>query len=371
MFFKDVIGQNKVKQILLESVKSNRISHAQMFLGDEGYGGLPLAISFAQYILCSDKKEDDSCGECASCKKVQHLSHPDLHFSFPIQLSAKEKSSDVFLPEWKEMILYNPYTEEEDWYAKTGNENKQGVIGKDESQSVFKKLQLKSYEGGYKIMIIWLADKMNAAAANKLLKLIEEPPNKTLFLLTAKNLESILPTIISRTQVTKLSKISNSDIITGLVNYDVESDVAEGISNYVNGDFSQALKQVKGNVHDAEYYEFFVKWMRICFSRDVAQAIEISNELSGIGREKQKSFLEFSLDLFQKSLRGNFIGLNNIKINPNHAAFISKFMPFVTPNNIEAIHELLTKAYYHIDRNANPKILFLDLSFKLFTVIKK
>lgn len=371
MLFKEVIGQNKVKQILTESVNSDRISHAQMFVGDEGYGALPLTIAYAQYVLCTNRANNDSCGDCASCKKVKTLSHPDLHFSFPIQLSAKEKSSDVVLPEWKEMVLSNPYSEEEDWYSKSGNENKQGVIGKDESQSVFKKLQLKSYEGNYKIMIIWLADKMNASAANKLLKLIEEPPSKTLFLLTAKSVDKILPTIISRTQITKLPKLSNGEIVSGLLEQGIDNDTATGIANYVDGDFAQALKQVEGNVHDAEYYDFFVKWMRICFSRDVSQAVGISNELAAIGREKQKNFLEFSLEIFQKSLRGNFIGLNNIKINPNHAGFISKFMPFITPNNALAIHEHLTKAHYHIDRNANPKILFLDLSFKLFTVIKK
>ena len=371
MLFKEVIGQNKVKQMLIESVNTDRISHAQMFLGNEGYGALPLSIAYAQYVLCTNKANNDSCGECASCKKVVNLSHPDLHFSFPIQLSAKEKSSDVFLPEWKEMMLSNPYSEEEDWYTKTGNENKQGVIGKDESQSVFKKLQLKSYEGNYKIMIIWLADKMNASAANKLLKLIEEPPNKTLFLLTAKSIEHILPTIISRTQITKLPKLSVNEITEGLAKREIDNETASNTANFVEGDFAQALKQIKGSVNDAEYYDFFVKWMRICFSRDVALAIEISNELSAIGREKQKSFLEFSLEIFQKSLRGNFIGLNNIKINPNQVGFISKFMPFITPNNALAIHEHLTDAHYHIDRNANPKILFLDLSFKLFTVIKK
>jgi DNA polymerase-3 subunit delta' len=371
MLFKEVIGQNKVKKMLIESVNSDRISHAQMFLGDEGFGGMPLSIAYAQYILCTDKANNESCSECASCKKVSNLSHPDLHFSFPIQLSAKEKSSDVFLPEWKEMMLGNPYSEEEDWYAKTGNENKQGVIGKDESQSVFKKLQLKSYEGNYKIMIIWLADKMNASAANKLLKLLEEPPNKTLFLLTAKNIENILPTIISRTQITKLPKLSINEITKALISKEVESETASDTANFVDGDFAQALKQIKGSLNDAEYYNFFVKWMRICFSRDVALSVEISNELSAIGREKQKSFIAFSLDIFQKSLRGNFIGLNNIKVNPNHVGFISKFMPFITPNNALAIHEYLTNAYYHIDRNANPKILFLDLSFKLFTVIKK
>lgn len=371
MLFKEVIGQHKIKQMLIESVNSDRISHAQMFLGEEGFGGLPLTIAYAQYVLCTNKTNNDSCGECASCKKVSSLSHPDLHFSFPIQLSAKEKFSDVFLPDWKEMMLSNPYSEEEDWYAKTGNENKQGVIGKDESQSVFKKLQLKSFEGNYKIMIIWLADKMNASAANKLLKLIEEPPNKTLFLLTAKNIESILPTIISRTQITRLPKLSVPEITQGLIDKEVDNETASNTASFVDGDFALALKQIKGNLNDTEYYEFFIKWMRICFSRDVGLAVEISNELSAIGREKQKSFLAFSLDIFQKSLRGNFIGLNNIKLNPSHKAFISKFMPFITPNNALIIHEHLTNAHYHIDRNANPKILFLDLSFKLFTVIKK
>ncbi len=371
MLFKDVIGLNEVKARLIESVKSDRISHAQLFLENEGNGAFQLALAYSRYILCSNKAENDSCGKCPSCLKINQLSHPDLHFSFPVQLSSKGKTSDVYLNEWKEMVKGKPYFSESEWNKFLGNENKKGVIGKDESQNILKKLQLKSYEGSYKIVIIYGAETLNPSASNKLLKLIEEPPNKTIFLLTTTSLENILPTIQSRTQLVKINPPKIEAILSFLENNGSNSNQAQEIAYQANGNMAKVLQLMDNEDPQQEYFQFFVEWMRICFSRDVAKAIEFSTSLASIGREKQKGFLSFSLEVFQKSLQGNYLTLDNVHVSPSQKGFLEKFMPFITPSNVLKLHEHITDAHYHVDRNANPKILFLDVSFKLFSLIKR
>lgn len=371
MLFKDVVGQDSIKQVLIDSVKNDRISHAQLFYENEGNGAFQLAMAYARYVLCANKQEQDACGECGSCVKISQLAHPDLHFSFPIQLSAKGKTSDTALTEWKELVKTTPYFTENDWYKKLGNENKKGVIGKDESEQILKKLQLKSFEGNYKIVIMFGAHAMNTSAANKLLKLIEEPANRTLFLLTTTSLETILPTILSRTQIAKLKKPKPESIVEFLQKNGAPLDKANAIGFYVNGNVAEAVQLYKGEDPSEEYFNLFMAWMRICFSRDVGKSIEFSADIASLGREKQKGFLSFCLTVFQKSLAGNFLSIDNVKINPAQKGFMEKFMPFITPANAMRLHETLTDAHYHVDRNANAKILFLDVSFKLFSLIKR
>lgn len=371
MLFKDVIGLSEIKERLIESVINDRISHAQLFLENEGNGAFQLALAYARFILCANKQANDSCGQCPSCLKVNQLAHPDLHFSFPIQLGAKGKTSDIYLGEWKEMVKSKPYFSEGEWNRFLGNENKKGVIGKDESQNILKKLQLKAYEGAYKIVIIYAADALNASASNKLLKLIEEPPNKTIFLLTATSLESILPTIQSRTQLVKVSAPRIDDVLTFLESNGLNKTQSQEVAYQANGNMAKAFQLVENDDPQQAYFEYFVEWMRICFSRDVAKAIEFSANLAAIGREKQKGFISFSLEIFQKSLQGNYLTLDRVHVSPSQKGFLQKFMPFVTPSNVLKLHEHLTDAHYHVDRNANPKILFLDLSFKLFSLIKR
>ena len=372
MQFKDVIGQDSIKKNLTKSAKSNRISHAQLFHGSLGSGSFPLALAFAQFVFCKDKQETDSCGKCPSCLKIKTLTHPDLHFSFPVQILGNLKKSDDFISLWREMLLENPYANEQDWYAKNDNENKKGIIGADESLEIFKKLSKKSYEGGYKVMIIWLAENMNVAAANKLLKLIEEPPDKTLIFLVTQDLDKILPTIISRTQIVRLKNLNEKEVSQYLVrDKGVDESRATEIASYVNGDFSLALREVSKQEDSNSFFELFVAWMRLCFKKDVAGAVSFSAEAQKMGKEKQKAFLLFVLGVFQKSLVGNYRGLEQVKTAAKHKDFINKFMPFVHVNNMEALHKEMSEAYYHIDRNANAKILFLDLSFTLFKLIKK
>jgi len=372
MQFKDIIRQDAVKKNLIQTVVTDRISHAQLFHGKLGYGSFALALAYAQYIFCTQKTPEDSCGECASCLKIGQLSHPDVHFSFPVQLEAKKKTSDDFLPSWREMIQRSPYSSEQDWYHHTENENKKGLIGVDESKRIAEKISLKSYEGGYKVSVFWLAENMNAAAANKLLKLIEEPPEKTLIFLVAESIESILPTILSRTQLTKIGPLSDSQVVEGLVNKMGASEQrATEIASYVNGDFSAALNELEMGEQKSFYFDNFVSWMRLCFKKDVAGAVKFVAEVQKMGKEKQKAFLLFVLSLFQKSLMGNFVGINNVKATEEQKKFIQNFMPYIHERNISHLHEIMSEAYYHIDRNANAKILFLDLSFDLFKLIKK
>lgn len=371
MLFKEVVGQNKVKEILLQEVKEDRISHALLFHDTNGYGAFPLILALVQYIYCENKNDIDACGECANCKKVTKLSHPDLHFSFPIQLGSSVKVSDNLLDEWKSLINEKAYFSEEDWYKKIGNENKTGVIGKDESQSIIKKLQLKSFEGNYKIVIIYGIERLNIAAANKLLKLIEEPPSRTLFLMTASSLDNILPTILSRSQVIKLSKPSDDDVVSYLSSKAIDSAKAQEIATYVNGNIALAITLGFEDNDTDDFFNLFVEWMRICFSRDVAKAIEFSTQLSSLGKEKQKAFLHYSLENFQKSLTGNYLSFDKVKVKQSQRAFMEKFRPYINPGNIQKLYEYFTDAYQHINRNANAKILFLDLSFKMFGQIKK
>lgn len=372
MLFKEVIGQEGIKNNLIQTVLNERISHAQMFQGKLGSGTFSMALAYAQYVFCQNKQENDSCGVCPSCLKVNTLTHPDLHFSFPVQILGNKKKADDFLTEFREMMISNPYSTEQDWYEKNENENKKGIIGVDESKELFKKLSLKSYEGGYKISIIWLAENMNIAAANKLLKLIEEPPEKTLIFLVVESLEKILATIISRTQIIRLKSLSEDEITQQLINKKgINESKAIEVSTYVNGDYSLALHEVSKDDTSQAFFDMFVAWMRLCFKKDVVGAVAFSTKAQKLGKEKQKAFLLFVLTIFQKSLLGNFSGMDNVKTTPSHKEFIQKFMPYVHQNNMESLHNEMSEAYYHIERNANAKILFLDLSFTLFKLIKK
>ena len=372
MLFKEVIGQETIKENLIQTVVNDRISHAQMFQGKLGSGSFSLALAYAQFVFCTQRQEHDSCGVCPSCLKINTLTHPDLHFSFPVQILGNKKTADDFITEFREMMRSNPYSTEQDWYGKNDNENKKGIIGVDESKELFKKLSLKSYEGGYKVAIIWLAENMNIAAANKLLKLIEEPPERTLIFLVVEDLEKILATIISRTQIIRLKSLNETQIANQLVQFHgVEENKATEISTYVNGDFALALHEISTQDNSQAFFNLFVDWMRLCFKKDVGGAVAFSTQAQKLGKEQQKAFLLFVLSVFQKSLLGNFSGMENVKTTPSHKEFIQKFMPYVHERNMESLHTQMSEAYYHIDRNANAKILFLDLSFTLFKLIKK
>jgi len=374
MLFKDIVGHNDVKSRLLQSVKDQRISHAQLFIGPEGCGSLSLAIAYAQYINCTQRNETDACGTCPSCQKFAKLVHPDLHFVFPVATTAKVKNNPVsnnFLSEWRDAVLQSPYLNLTQWYKHIGIENKQGGIQKNESEEIIKKLNLKTYEGLYKVMIIWMAEKMNETCANKLLKIIEEPSPNTLFILISESTEAILQTILSRTQMVKISKIDSASLSDYLrTEKHVPEDEIAPMVHASNGNMYKINMLLNGDANNAENFELFTSLMRLCYTKNIIEVQTLMEILASFGRERQKNFLEYAL----RMVRENFI--LNKKANSiaylfkDEAQFSQKFSPFIHDRNIMSITKELNDAHYHIERNGNAKIIFFDLALKLTIALK-
>lgn len=369
MLFSEVIGQEAVKQRLLNTVKENRVSHAQLFLGPEGSGTLPLAIAYAQYVSCTNKQENDSCGTCHSCIKYNKLVHPDLHFVYPIALSKDARVSTDVIAKWRSAFLDNPYMSLSDWFDYLDAENKQAVIGTDESTEILRKLSLTTYEAEYKIMVIWMADKMNQAAANKLLKILEEPPDKTLFLLIVESEDQLLRTILSRTQLVKVYKLSDEELKHALVERKgVSESDASRLVHLADGNYNAAIKLLSENENAAFNLSMFQQWMRACLKLDYPKMAAWGDEMAGIGREKQKNFLKYALHVIRESLMLSY-GTQLVKLEGEELDFVRKFSPFIHGSNCLQMIEELNKAHTHIERNANPKILFLDLSFRIYELL--
>lgn len=372
MKFSSVIGQEEVKDRLRSSVIDQRISHAQLFLGREGSGMLATALAYASYVLCEQRTETDSCGTCPACMKLNSLSHPDLHFSFPIILSKKAETSDSFSALWKQTVLNNPYLNLEDWYDSQEETNKQGVIGVKESDDIVKKLSLKSFGGGYKICVIWMPERMNLSAANKLLKIVEEPPDKTLFLFVAESYDDLLPTIVSRLQLIRFKPIPEDVISAGLKsNEGLEDGAAKGVAFLAEGNYRKALIHANQQELELQSFEAFRGWMRLCFRKDVVGAISWVDEIARIGRERQKLLLKYGLDIFRQCLVGNYLGGDQVKLVGAEKDFGDKFMPYIKGANISELRSQFEEASFKLERNASPKILFLDLSFTMFRLINQ
>jgi DNA polymerase-3 subunit delta' len=374
MFFRDVIGQEAVKNRLIQSAKEARVSHAQLLAGGEGSGNLALALAYAQYISCSDKQHDDSCGECPSCKKYRKLIHPDLHFVFPVVKTPKFKDpvSDNFIEEWRKTIFTNPYFNLDDWFDFIGVENAQGMIYANESNEIIRKLNLKSFESEYKIMIIWMPEKMNASCANKLLKLIEEPPMKTLFLLVAESEEEIIMTIRSRCQLIKVPGIE-PDAMAGALERLPEAG-AKNIRNLVHlsrGNYRKALRLIMSSGEGNDNLDNFKELMRLSYGRKFLDLFKWVDQISGIGRERQKSFLQYALTQVRENFICNLKQPELVFMDEQEASFSSRFSPFINERNIISIAEELEKAHLHISTNGNPRIIFTDMALKIVKLIRK
>jgi len=349
--------------------RNNRVSHALLFTGDEGSGCLPLALAFSQYITCSDKTENDSCGKCTGCVKSQKIVHPDIHFVYPVATTGKIKKEPVssnFADEWRRFMIENPYSDISEWFDFIGIEKKQGGIQRNESSEIIKILNFKSYEADFKIMIIWMLEKMNETCANKLLKILEEPPPDTIFLMVAESTEFILPTILSRVQIINVPKIDSKDIFSALKKkFNLDDETTNVVVQNSYGNYNVALKLIESNNSSGDYFNYFSNLMRFTYARNMVKLNELIEELSKLGREKQKLFIEYSLRMF----RENFIQnkqLNEISfMYKEEAEFSSKFNKFINEKNIMQITKEFNEAHYHIERNANAKIIFLDLGLKL------
>lgn len=381
MLFENILGQNHIKNHLTQSVDNGRIPHAQLFVGPEGSGTLPMAIAYAQYILCSNSNGENINGNEACNLKFKSFSHPDLHFAFPVTTSDKAKSHPVsrhYLEEWRQLIKDQPYGNLFDWYKILDVDNKQGQIGVDEAQDIVKSLSLKAYEGGFKVMLIWMAEKMNTAAANKLLKLIEEPPNKTVFILIAEDEEQIINTIRSRCQVLHFPPLAEQVIIASLINeYNLEAAVAKKIAHQSNGNYNKACDLVYQDSEDIQFETWFIFWIRSAFKAKGNKAaihdlISWSDDISKTGRETQKQFLNFCLDFFRQALLLNYNTKDLVFFEPKTEKFkLENFAPYVHGNNIMEISNDIQDAIYHIERNGNAKIILTDLSIKLTRLLHK
>jgi DNA polymerase-3 subunit delta' len=376
MQFKKIIGHEKVKSRLISSVKEGRISHAQLFLGPEGCGNLPLAIAYAQYVSCLNRSDVDSCGECDSCKKYEKIVHPDLHFVFPVASSTEVKdkpTSTKYITQWREAILEEPYLSLAQWQNRIETGNKQLLISKNESEDILKKLSFKTYESEYKVMIIWYPERFNIASGNKLLKIIEEPPSKTLFLLVAQDSAQVLTTILSRTQLVKVGRIDAHVLQDELVKkYALETTVAHKIAHQSDGNFIAARKLIEHSATEEEFHELFKVWMRSAFTGKVDGLITWSENMASVafGREKQKQFLKYALHICRESLMRNYGDAEMERLANNEVKFLANFAPYIHGANCMEVIELFNDASYHIERNANPKILFLDVSLKLTKLLR-
>lgn len=381
MLFSEVLGQEHIKNHLTTSVDQGRIAHAQLFVGPEGSGTLPMAIAYAQYILYSNTGGENTGGNESCNLKFKNVSHPDLHFAFPVTTSDKVKSkpvSNFYLEEWRQLLEQQPYGNLFDWYKLLGVDNKQGQIGVDEAFEIVKSLSLKSYEGGYKVMLIWMAEKMNTACANKLLKLIEEPPEKTIFILIAEDEEQIINTIRSRCQILHFPPLAEEAISEALVTkYQVEESVAIKIAHQANGNFNKACDLIYQDSEDIQFERWFVLWVRSAFKARgnksaIHDLISWSEEIAKTGRETQKKFLAFCLNYFRQALLLNYKANELVYLEPKEESFkLEKFAPFVHDNNILEISEELQNAIYHIERNGNSKIILTDLSIRLTRLLHK
>lgn len=380
MLFKDILGLSHIKNHLASSADAGRIPHAQMFVGPEGSGTLPMALAYMQYVVCGNTNRENSGGNEACNMKFDTLSHPDLHFAFPVANSDKIKShavSNHYIEEWRQFLKEQPYGNLFDWFRLIGIEKKQGQIGVDEAQDVVKKLALKSYEGGYKVMLIWMAEKINTAAANKLLKLIEEPPEKTVFILITEDEEQIIQTIRSRCQILHFPPLAENDIAQALEKQGLTRDEAFRLAHEANGNFNKALDLMNKDSEDLVFEKWFVQWVRSAFKAKgnkaaIHELILWSEEIAKTGRETQKKFMQYCLAVMRQAMLVNF-NVKDLAFMQIHVDGFSldKFAPFVHENNILSIVAELEDAMYHIERNGNSKIILTDLSIKLTRLLHK
>ncbi|MFH2096352.1 MAG: DNA polymerase III subunit delta [Bacteroidota bacterium] len=378
MLFSEIAGQEEIKRKLIETIREHRVSHNQLYTGPEGSGKLALAIAFGQYLNCASPSETEACGECPSCLKYNKLVHPDLHFVFPVIKNSKNKRdiSDNYIAEWREMVIENPYFSYHQWLEKIGAENKQGSIFRDESEEIIRKLSLKTFEAEYKTMIIWLMEKMNVNAANKLLKIFEEPPGNTVFILISEQPDQLLPTILSRTQMVKIPRISARDLSAYLVSkFQIDPDKATSIAYLTDGNCSRASEMAAEADDPDQHFGLFVRFMRLSYSLGYSEMNSFVDEMYGLGRENQKRFLAYSVRMIREYF---LLSTGNRSLNRFSRTEelsdekFSKGFPFmIKVSNVNKIYNELNLAHFHIERNGYAKIIFFDLMVKLNKLLKK
>ncbi|MCQ2351598.1 MAG: DNA polymerase III subunit delta [Paludibacteraceae bacterium] len=361
MQFKDIIGQEEVKAHIIKNINEGRVPHAQLFWGGEGVGKFALALATIQYLNCEHRNGDDSCGECESCRLISKLSHPDVHFSYPIVKGNTNGTSEEFLDEWREMVLESPYFNMHQWMERINEAGKIGTIYVSECESITKKLSFKSFKAKYKCLIIWLPEKMQEQGANKLLKLIEEPPADTLFFLVSEHPEMLLSTITSRTQALHIKNISVADLST---------KVPEDIARLSAGNYIKALDLMNSQGRNTELVKRYRELMGLVFLKNLVGLKDFAATASE-SREETLEFLGYACNLTREVFIANLCNPNLNYRSADEVAFTEKFKRFVTETNIEGIIDNFTRAYEDVERNANIKLTMFDLGLQLLTLIKK
>lgn len=372
MLFKEVVGQDEIKDRLRREADEGRVAHALLFYGPEGCGKLPVALAFARYLLCSQPHDGEPCNACNSCRMTARWAHPDFHFVFPVvkYKDAAHSVSDVYLPEWRKQLGENVYFGLDEWLEDMQAGNQQAMIYSAESDAIQKKLSLKSNQGGKKVMIIWLPEKMNLECANKLLKLLEEPPAETHFLLISERLEAVLPTIVSRAQCIGMKGLSEDEIADALMLRNAcDSDTARRVAHTANGNLIAAQQLLRSNADQNLFFDLFVILMRLSYQRKIKDLKKWSEQIAALGREKQKNFLAYS----QKLIRENFIynfrqpDLNYETMEEEN--FSRNFARFINERNVIHIMDELSLAQRDIEQNGNPKFVFFDFALKMIVLL--
>lgn len=370
MQFNQIIGHAALKARLIGNIREGRVPHAQFFLGPRGSGVLPLALAYATYLFCGQRGEGDSCGECNACKMMAKLAHPDLNMAFPIFLSKEVKTCEPFLADWREVVLGEPYLDAERWRECLKGDNKQLRMGVDIAAEVVRKLSLKSYSGGWKVMLIWLPEMMDAAMANKILKVLEEPEPKTAFLLAGHANDRILPTILSRTQLVKVAAPGPSEVAAAIQERhpDMSPADARGIAARSEGDLLEAFSMANGE--EEEMFIFFRDWLRACYANKVADNVGFADYFAKMGREEQKGLMTYALYLIRQCMLQWQDVPQLIAAFGEEMEFVKKFSALLNVQNADGIRRELETAHMHLERNANPKVLFMDLSYRLGTLLR-
>ena len=377
MRFQEIPGQEEIKQKLIRTANEGRISHAQLFYGPEGCGKLALAVAYGQYINCGSGTGMDSCGTCPSCIKYNKYIHPDLHFAFPSATPQKKEEDEVkpvenHLNKWRLALTENPYMDQFQWYEKIGIENKQGLIDTKESSEIIRKLMLKPYEAEYKVLIMWLPERMNAQSANKLLKMIEEPPPYTLFLLVTETPGEVLPTILSRTQMIKVPKLKDEDIRTGLhARFDLSPEMTTDAIKLADGNFNRALAFVQPDDINKQSFEKFVSLMRFCYAKSISDIMNWVDDVSLLGREKQKLLLIYGLRMLRENFLMNLGRLDILHMAGYEAEWSVKFSIFIHERNIFGLYDEFNKAYNHISANGYARIVMFDMGLNIVKLLRK
>lgn len=371
MLFSKVVGHAALKAKLIGNIREGRVPHAQLFAGPRGSGNLPLALAYAQYLLCEQRGAADACGHCPSCLQMGKLEHPDLHLAFPIySVEKKPRVCDHFLADFRRTVIAEPYLDVEVWKAQAESENKQLLIGVEIAADIQRRLSLKSFRGGQKVMLIWLPEFMNQEAANKLLKVLEEPEPNTVFLLVATEPDQLLATIISRAQLVKVPALPPAELADALLERfpELGAEEAQAIALRSEGDLLEAV-DMAGKA-EAEHFIFFRDWLRACYKREVATAAELAEGFAKLGREWQKALMRYGLFLMRQCALQWMQAGTLVRVAGQELEFVGNFSKLLNERSAEGIRRELETAHTHIERNANPKALFMDMSYRMMGLLR-